>query len=113
MRSDVNISIRPVGSPTLGTKVEIKNMNSFSGIHAALVYEARRQRACVAQGVPIVQETRRWDPEALETASMRTKENAHDYRYFPNPTSCPSRSRTSRSTPGAGSSRSPRRAVRG
>ena len=85
MRSDVNISIRPVGSPTLGTKVEIKNMNSFSGIHAALVYEARRQRACVAQGVPIVQETRRWDPEALETASMRTKENAHDYRYFPEP----------------------------
>ena len=85
MRSDVNISIRPVGSPTLGTKVEIKNMNSFSGIHAALEYEARRQRACVAQGVPIVQETRRWDPEALETASMRSKENAHDYRYFPEP----------------------------
>ena len=99
MRSDVNISIRPKsdvpGLPTkadgaidfskLGTKVEIKNMNSFSGIHAALVHEAKRQRACAAQGVPIVQETRRWDPEALETASMRTKENAHDYRYFPEP----------------------------
>ena len=85
MRSDVNISIRPKGETTLGTKVEIKNMNSFSGIHAALVYEAKRQRACAAQGVPIVQETRRWDPEALETASMRTKENAHDYRYFPEP----------------------------
>ena len=85
MRSDVNISIRPVGETKLGTKVEIKNMNSFSGIHAALEYEARRQRACVAQGVPIVQETRRWDPEALETASMRSKENAHDYRYFPEP----------------------------
>ena len=85
MRSDVNISIRPVGETKLGTKVEIKNMNSFSGIHAALEYEARRQRACVAQGIPIVQETRRWDPDAMETASMRSKENAHDYRYFPEP----------------------------
>ncbi len=99
MRSDVNISIRPktgdgalptkadgsIDFSQLGTKVEIKNMNSFSGIHAALVYEAKRQRACLAQGVPIVQETRRWDPEALETASMRSKENAHDYRYFPEP----------------------------
>ena len=85
MRSDVNISIRPVGETKLGTKVEIKNMNTFKGIHAALEYEARRQRACVAQGVEIVQETRRWDGESLETASMRSKENAHDYRYFPEP----------------------------
>ena len=85
MRSDVNISIRPVGESKLGTKVEIKNMNSFSGIHAALEYEARRQRECMAHSIPIVQETRRWDPEAMETASMRTKENAHDYRYFPEP----------------------------
>ena len=102
MRSDVNISIRPAratdgdsGVPEappkagdyskLGTKVEIKNMNSFSGIHAALVYEAKRQRECMAHSIPIVQETRRWDPEAMETASMRTKENAHDYRYFPEP----------------------------
>ncbi len=85
MRSDVNISIRPVGSEKLGTKVEIKNMNSFTGIHAALEYEARRQRACVKGGVPVVQETRRWDGEAMETASMRSKENAHDYRYFPEP----------------------------
>ena len=85
MRSDVNISIRPVGETALGTKVEIKNMNSFSGIHAALVYEARRQRECMAHSIPIVQETRRWDPEAMETASMRSKENAHDYRYFPEP----------------------------
>ncbi len=85
MRSDVNISIRPVGEAKLGTKVEIKNMNSFSGIHAALEYEARRQRECMAHSMPIVQETRRWDPEALETASMRTKENSHDYRYFPEP----------------------------
>ena len=85
MRSDVNISIRPKGETKLGTKVEIKNMNSFSGIHAALLFEARRQRECVARDIPIVQETRRWDPEALETASMRSKENAHDYRYFPEP----------------------------
>ncbi len=85
MRSDVNISIRPVGETKLGTKVEIKNMNSFSGIHAALEYEARRQRECMAHSIPIVQETRRWDSEALETASMRSKENAHDYRYFPEP----------------------------
>ena len=85
MRSDVNISIRPKGETKLGTKVEIKNMNSFSGIHAALIFEARRQRECVARSIPIVQETRRWDPEALETASMRSKENAHDYRYFPEP----------------------------
>ena len=85
MRSDVNISIRPVGETKLGTKVEIKNMNTFKGIHAALEYEARRQRACVAQGVPIVQETRRWDGASEETSSMRSKENAHDYRYFPEP----------------------------
>ena len=98
MRSDVNISIRPKtgeGLPTkpdgsidfskLGTKVEIKNMNSFSGIHAALTYEAKRQRACMAHSIPLVQETRRWDPDAMETAPMRSKENAHDYRYFPEP----------------------------
>jgi len=98
MRSDVNISIRPktgeglplkpdgsIDFSKLGTKVEIKNMNSFSGIHAALTYEAKRQRECMAHSIPIVQETRRWDPEAMETASMRSKENAHDYRYFPEP----------------------------
>lgn len=85
MRSDVNISIRPADAASLGTKVEIKNMNSFSGIHAALLHEAKRQRECMAHSIPIVQETRRWDPDAMETASMRTKENAHDYRYFPEP----------------------------
>ena len=98
MRSDVNISIRPktgeglplkadgkIDFSKLGTKVEIKNMNTFKGIHAALVYEAKRQRECMAHSIPIVQETRRWDGEAMETASMRSKENAHDYRYFPEP----------------------------
>ncbi|MBP5285286.1 MAG: Asp-tRNA(Asn)/Glu-tRNA(Gln) amidotransferase subunit GatB [Kiritimatiellae bacterium] len=85
MRSDVNISIRPAGSDRLGTKVEIKNMNTFKGIHAALEYEAARQRRCAANSIPVVQETRRWDGEAMETSSMRSKENAHDYRYFPEP----------------------------
>ena len=98
MRSDVNISIRPktgeglplkadgtIDFSKLGTKVEIKNMNTFKGIHAALCYEAKRQRECMAHSIPIVQETRRWDGEAMETASMRSKENAHDYRYFPEP----------------------------
>jgi aspartyl-tRNA(Asn)/glutamyl-tRNA(Gln) amidotransferase subunit B len=85
MRSDVNISIRPVGETKLGTKVEIKNMNSFKGIHAALTHEAVRQRECMIRSIPIVQETRRWDADLMETFSMRTKENAHDYRYFPEP----------------------------
>ena len=98
MRSDVNISIRPktgeglplkgdgtIDFSKLGTKVEIKNMNTFKGIHAALCYEAKRQRECMAHSIPIVQETRRWDGEAMETTSMRSKENAHDYRYFPEP----------------------------
>ena len=98
MRSDVNISIRPktgeglplkadgkIDFSKLGTKVEIKNMNTFKGIHAALCYEAKRQRECMTHSIPIVQETRRWDGEAMETASMRSKENAHDYRYFPEP----------------------------
>jgi aspartyl-tRNA(Asn)/glutamyl-tRNA(Gln) amidotransferase subunit B len=85
MRSDVNISIRPEGQEALGTKVEIKNINTFKGIHGALEFEQGRQNALVAHGGTVVQETRRWDPEAGETQSMRSKENAHDYRYFPEP----------------------------
>ncbi len=85
MRSDVNISVRPEGQEQLGTKVEIKNMNTFKGIYAALEYETARQLAAVKGGVALVQETRRWDPELGETQSMRSKENAHDYRYFPEP----------------------------
>ena len=85
MRSDVNVSLRPVGQEAYGVKVEIKNMNPFSGIHAALLYEISRQRAALEAGRPIVQETRRWDPDAGETFTMRTKENAEDYRYFPEP----------------------------
>ncbi|MDX9867040.1 MAG: Asp-tRNA(Asn)/Glu-tRNA(Gln) amidotransferase subunit GatB [Kiritimatiellia bacterium] len=85
MRSDVNISVRPEGQTQLGTKVEIKNMNTFKGIHAALEYEIARQLAVVRGGGTLVQETRRWDPEQGETQTMRGKENAHDYRYFPEP----------------------------
>ncbi len=85
MRSDVNVSIRPEGTTKLGTKIEIKNMNSFSHIQDALNYEIDRQKRVLSAGGSLVQETRRWDPEIGETASMRTKENAHDYRYFPEP----------------------------
>jgi aspartyl-tRNA(Asn)/glutamyl-tRNA(Gln) amidotransferase subunit B len=85
MRSDVNISVRPEGQEKLGTKVEIKNMNTFKGICAALEYEVARQLATVSRGGVLVQETRRWDPDLGETQPMRSKENAHDYRYFPEP----------------------------
>ena len=85
MRSDVNISVRPEGQEQLGTKVEIKNMNTFKGIYAALEYEIARQINTVSRGGSLVQETRRWEPDLGETQSMRTKENAHDYRYFPEP----------------------------
>jgi len=85
MRSDVNISVRPEGQSALGTKVEIKNMNTFKGIHAAIEYEVARQIDLLTHGGAVIQETRRWDGELGETQSMRGKENAHDYRYFPEP----------------------------
>ncbi len=85
LRCDVNISVRPEGQEQLGTRAEIKNMNTFKGIYAALEYEIARQLATVARGGVIVQETRRWEPDLGETQSMRSKENAHDYRYFPEP----------------------------
>jgi len=85
MRCDVNVSIRPEGQKEYGTRVEIKNMNTFKGIQAALEYEIVRQIHAVTHGGKLVQETRRWDPELGETQSMRNKENAHDYRYFPDP----------------------------
>jgi aspartyl-tRNA(Asn)/glutamyl-tRNA(Gln) amidotransferase subunit B len=85
MRCDVNISIRPEGQKELGTKAEIKNMNTFKGVFAALQYEIARQTEVVSSGGRIVQETRRWDADSGQTYSMRTKEDAHDYRYFPEP----------------------------
>ncbi len=84
LRCDANLSIRnPDGS--LGVKTEVKNMNSFKGVREALKYEARRQRRRLQRGEEIVQGTRLWDEDAGETRAMRTKEEAHDYRYFPEP----------------------------
>ncbi|MDP6526390.1 MAG: Asp-tRNA(Asn)/Glu-tRNA(Gln) amidotransferase subunit GatB [Kiritimatiellia bacterium] len=85
MRCDVNVSVAPAGSSTLGTKAEIKNMNTFKGVLNALKYEIARQIDEIESGGEIVQETRRWDPDRNVTSSMRTKEDAHDYRYFPEP----------------------------
>jgi aspartyl-tRNA(Asn)/glutamyl-tRNA(Gln) amidotransferase subunit B len=85
MRCDVNVSVRPEGQAAFGTKVEIKNMNSFKGIYNALHYEIERQQEEVRGGGLIRQETRRWDVDKGQTFSMRTKEDAHDYRYFPEP----------------------------
>jgi len=84
-RCDANVSVRPVGATTLGTKVEIKNLNSFRAVERALAYEIGRQQRALAVGEPIVQETRLWDADREETRAMRTKEYAHDYRYFPEP----------------------------
>ena len=85
LRCDVNISVRPQGQKEFGTKVEIKNMNSFSAIHRAIDYEIARQIDAIATGEPIIQETRLWEEGAQRTVSMRTKEGASDYRYFPEP----------------------------
>ena len=85
LRCDANISLRPMGAGALGTKTELKNMNSFRFVKQALEYEIRRQRALLTAGREIVQETRLWDPAQNQTVSMRGKEEAHDYRYFPDP----------------------------
>jgi aspartyl-tRNA(Asn)/glutamyl-tRNA(Gln) amidotransferase subunit B len=85
VRCDVNVSVRPVGAKELGAKIEIKNMNSFSGVRRALEYEIPRQIAAVKRGEKLIQSTRRWDDETGVTDEMRTKEQAHDYRYFPDP----------------------------
>jgi aspartyl-tRNA(Asn)/glutamyl-tRNA(Gln) amidotransferase subunit B len=85
LRCDANVSIRPAGAARLGTKAEIKNLNSFRFVEEALGREIERQIAALDAGERIVQETRLWDPVARQTVSMRTKEEAHDYRYFPEP----------------------------
>jgi aspartyl-tRNA(Asn)/glutamyl-tRNA(Gln) amidotransferase subunit B len=85
IRFDANVSIRPVGAETLGTKVEIKNMNSFRSLERAIDYEIDRQSAALGGGGELVQETRHWDEEAGLTRSMRTKEGSSDYRYFTEP----------------------------
>src|SRR5262249_33894422 len=85
LRCDANVSIRPQGSTALGTKVEVKNLNSFRFVEKAIEHEIRRQEEVLAEGGRIVQETRLWDADTGRTFSMRSKEEAHDYRYFPEP----------------------------
>ena len=85
MRCDVNVSVRPVDQKEYGTKIELKNLNSISGVRRALAFEIERQIEVVSNGGKLSQETRRWDDERGETTLMRIKESAHDYRYFPDP----------------------------
>jgi aspartyl-tRNA(Asn)/glutamyl-tRNA(Gln) amidotransferase subunit B len=84
-RCDANVSIRPLGQEALGTKAELKNMNSIANVRDAIAYEAERQESVLESGGKIVQETRLWDAGQGVSASMRSKEEAHDYRYFPEP----------------------------
>ncbi|MFA5088740.1 MAG: Asp-tRNA(Asn)/Glu-tRNA(Gln) amidotransferase subunit GatB, partial [Candidatus Omnitrophota bacterium] len=85
LRCDANISIRPQGETKLGTKTELKNMNSFRAVKSALEFEANRQKEARLAGQRIIQETRLWNEQKAVTISMRSKEEAHDYRYFPEP----------------------------
>lgn len=85
LRCDANVSIRPVGRKELGTRTEVKNINSFRFVEKALEYEIKRQAHILEEGGKIIQETRLWDSAAGVTQSMRSKEEAHDYRYFPDP----------------------------
>ena len=85
LRCDVNLSVRPAGSAEFGTRTEMKNLNSFKAISRAIVYEAKRQIELLEEGKRVVQETRRWDENKDATYAMRSKENAQDYRYFPDP----------------------------
>jgi aspartyl-tRNA(Asn)/glutamyl-tRNA(Gln) amidotransferase subunit B len=84
-RCDVNVSVRPVGQQEFGTRCEIKNLNSFRFMEEAIHYEVRRQIELIEDGGKVVQATRLWDPDRKETREMRTKEDAQDYRYFPDP----------------------------
>ena len=84
-RCDANVSIKPRGSDTLGTRTELKNLNSFKHVEKALAFEIDRQKDILADGGRVVQETRLWDPDKNRTTSMRSKEEAPDYRYFPDP----------------------------
>ncbi len=85
LRCDANVSVRPTAQAPFGTKVEVKNVNSFRFLQKAIEYEITRQSAVVSDGGTILQETRLFDPESGRTVSMRSKEEAHDYRYFPEP----------------------------
>ncbi|MCD8481893.1 MAG: Asp-tRNA(Asn)/Glu-tRNA(Gln) amidotransferase subunit GatB [Verrucomicrobia bacterium] len=91
MRCDANVSLRPIGSSVLGTRTEMKNLNSISGVKNAIEYEIRRQSRILERGGQVVQETRRWDADSGMSTAMRGKEDAHDYRYFPDPDLLPVR----------------------
>ena len=84
-RCDANVSIRPEGSEALGIKIEIKNLNSFKAVEKSIEFEIERQRETLLEGGKLIQETRLWDEHREGTRSMRSKESAHDYRYFPDP----------------------------
>ena len=84
-RIDANVSVRPVGQEAFGTRCEIKNLNSFRFLEAAINYEVERQIELIEDGGKVIQQTRLWDPDKGETRAMRSKEDAHDYRYFPDP----------------------------
>ena len=109
LRCDCNVSVRPEGQQEFGAKIEIKNMNSVSGVRKALAYEIVRQVAELEAGRPLQQETRRWDDPAGQTFLMRTKENAHDYRYFPDPDLMPVKD----GRPAGRGARTPARAAHG
>ncbi|MBQ7478895.1 MAG: Asp-tRNA(Asn)/Glu-tRNA(Gln) amidotransferase subunit GatB [Selenomonadaceae bacterium] len=85
LRADINVSLRPVGTTELGTRTEMKNINSFKSLEDAINYEIERQTEVLEDGGHVIQETRTWDPDRGITLSMRSKENAHDYRYMPEP----------------------------
>ena len=85
MRVEANVSLRPVGSEPFGTRVEVKNMNSFRSVERAIEFEIERQSLALRTGEPLIQETRGWDDDRGVTYHMRTKETSDDYRYFPEP----------------------------
>jgi aspartyl-tRNA(Asn)/glutamyl-tRNA(Gln) amidotransferase subunit B len=85
LRCDANVSVRPEGQTEFGTRAEIKNINSFRFVEKAIEYEIKRQIKVIEDGGKVVQETRLWDSNKGITESMRSKEEAHDYRYFPEP----------------------------
>jgi aspartyl-tRNA(Asn)/glutamyl-tRNA(Gln) amidotransferase subunit B len=85
LRCDVNVSVRPEGQKELGTRCEMKNVNSFSSAYKSIIYESKRQIELIEDGEKVIQQTRRWDDDKGKTFAMRGKEEAHDYRYFPDP----------------------------
>ena len=85
LRCDANISIRPVGQTEFGTRTEVKNLNSFRSVERAVTYEINRQISVITSGGSITQQTMHFDDDSGKTVALRSKENAHDYRYFPDP----------------------------